>query len=93
MAASIVVEDSEVEILSRVLDAQNGNLPQEAAKAWLALEFPEGDQARLRSLSAKAKSERLSGAESVLLENYLHVGRIIDLMKSKARLSLRRGGS
>ena len=83
-----MAEDSEVGILSRVLDAQNGNLSREAARSWLALTLPDADRARLRDLSAKGKEEALSAAEATLLENYLHVGRLIDLMQSKARLSL-----
>ena len=88
MPTSTVVENSEVGILSRVLDAQNGNLPREAAESWLALGLPERDRARLEELSRKAKEEALSCDDAVLLENYLHVGRLIDLMKSKARLSM-----
>ena len=93
MLASTMAEDSEVGILSRILDAQNGNLPREAARSWLALSLPDADKARLQDLSARAKEEALSADEAVLLENYLHVGRLIDLMRSKARLSLAQAGS
>ena len=88
-----MAEDSEVGILSRVLDAQNGNLSREAARSWLALSLPDADKARLQDLSSRAKEEALSADEATLLENYLHVGRLIDLMQSKARLSLARSGT
>ena len=88
-----MAEDSEVGILSRVLDAQNGNLSREAARSWLALTLPDTDRARLQNLSSRAKEEALSADEATLLENYLHVGRLIDLMQSKARLSLARSGT
>ncbi len=50
---------------------------------------PITDAARLDELSTKAKRGELPPDEQVLLENYLHVGRLIDLMKSKARVSLK----
>ena len=93
MLAGMVVEESEVGILSRVLDAQLGNLPRETARSWLALTLPEADRRRLEDLSAKAKKDALSADEAALLENYLHVGRLIDLMQSKARLSLAQAGT
>ena len=93
MLAGMVVEESEVGILSRVLDAQLGNLPRETARSWLALTLPEADRRRLEDLSAKAKEDALSADEAALLEDYLHMGRLIDLMQSKARLSLAQAGT
>jgi hypothetical protein len=89
MIAELPAENTEVAILGRVLESQSGDLPAAAAQAWLNLRFPENDATRLRELSAKAKLAELSAQEEALLENYLHVGRLIDLMKSKARLSLK----
>ena len=43
---------------------------------------------RLRDLSARAKNEKLSPADAELLEYYLQVGRLLDLMRSKAQRSL-----
>jgi hypothetical protein len=89
MTADLTAENTEVAILGRVLEPHNGNLAASAARPWLKLKLPEEDEARLRELSSKAKRQKLSLAEQTLLENYLHVGRLIDLMRSKARLSLR----
>ena len=89
MIADLSAENSEVAILGRVLETQNGDLPAAVAQTWLKLCLPEADQARLLELSAKAKKAELPLDEQALLENYLHVGRLIDLMKSKARLSLK----
>ena len=47
--------------------------------------MPEADEKRLLELSTKLKNEELTLDEKALLENYLHVGRLLDLMKSKAR--------
>ena len=78
-------------ILGRVFEAEKGDLSPAVAEAWLKLRLPAADEERLRELSARAKREELSGAEAELLENYLHVGRLLDLMRSKARRSLKPG--
>jgi hypothetical protein len=85
----LTVENTEAAILGRVLEAENGNLSREVAESWLKLKLPAADQRRLCELSSKAKENTLRPEEETLLENYLHVGRLVDLMKSKARLSLR----
>lgn len=89
MTADLTAENTEIAILGRVLEAQNGDLSVAAAQSWLKLRLPDADEARLNELSARAKREDLSLDEQTLLENYLHVGRLIDLMRSKARLSLK----
>jgi hypothetical protein len=85
---SATVDNTEVAILSRVFEAEKGDLSPAVAQAWLKLKLPEADEERLRHLSARAKKEELSPADAELLENYLHVGRLLDLMRSKARRSL-----
>jgi len=64
-----------------------------AALSWLALSLPEADRTRRQHLSARSKEDALSADEAALLENYLHVGRLFDLMRSKARLSLAQAGT
>lgn len=88
MSLEITVENTELAILGRVLDVQNGDLTPAVAQSWLRLHLPQTDERRLLELSAKAKTDQLEPGEKALLENYLHVGRLVDLMKSKARLSL-----
>jgi len=89
MTTELTAENTEVAILGRVLEMEDGDLPAAVAQSWLKLRLADADEARLRDLSVKAKREELSLADQALLENYLHVGRLIDLMKSKARLSLK----
>jgi len=89
MPTDVTAEDTEVAILGRVLETQSDELSPAVAESWLKLRLPDADEARLRELSARAKREDLSLQDQALLENYLHVGRLIDLLKSKARLSLK----
>lgn len=88
MTVDLAAENTEIAILGRVLEPETGNLSTAAAQSWLKLKLPDADETRLRELSSKAKREVLSFEEQILLDNYLHVARLIDLMRSKARLSL-----
>jgi hypothetical protein len=81
---------SEVAILSRVLRPRAGTLPAAAARAWLKLDFTEEDRQRMRSLSAKAQSGALTPHEEDDLAAYRRAGRVLDMMHSKARLSLKK---
>lgn len=78
-------------ILSRVLDAQNGNLSPEAAKSILDLTLPEADKQRLSELSDLARDGTLDETTESELEDYRRVGRLLELWKSKARKSLKTG--
>jgi len=82
----------EAAILSRVIDAENGNLSAEAARAILRLGFPAADRARAELLADRARDGVLSAEEETELESYRHVARLLELMKSKARRSLQQPG-
>ena len=78
---------TEVEIWSRAIQPESGNLP--AAREWLRLRLADEDQQRVRELSSKANTGNLSGEEAQQLDYYLNVGRALEFLKAKARLSLR----
>jgi hypothetical protein len=88
MHMAVASENTETAILARILEAHEGNLTAQVAESWLRLSLPAADEKRLRELTSKAKTGSLSQEDEVLLENYLDVGRLLDVMKSKARLSL-----
>ncbi len=83
---------SETAILSRVVCSESKPLSREASRWILQIGFPEGDQARVKALTEKAQQGALTPEEDRTLEQYLHVGRILELMKSKARQRLRELG-
>ena len=87
---SVAVETSEVAILSRVVRPDSGTWSKEAAKCILGFDFPPADVRRMNALAAKARQGILSAAEEAQLENYRDVGRLLELLQSKARLSLKR---
>lgn len=60
----------------------------EAAGEWLRLRICDGDAERVRELSEKAHVGQLTAAKERELDNYLNVGRTLEFLKAKARLSL-----
>lgn len=87
---SIIADETEAEIWNRTIQPEKGNLSPEAARAWLELKLALADVERANELSAKAREGALSAEEERQLDNYLNVGRALELLKAKARMSLRR---
>ena len=85
---SAQVENSEAAILSRVIQPESGDWPPAAAEAILQMGFDETDRERMTALLEKAKEGELTNEESEALEHYRHIGKLLELMKSRARLSL-----
>jgi sulfite reductase alpha subunit-like flavoprotein len=90
---SATVETSEAAIWNRVVDPEAGGLTREAAESLLRFRLPEADQQRVNELAEKARQGVLVASEQVELETYRHVGRLLELLKSKARQSLKRLGN
>ena len=83
-------ETSEAAILSRVIRPERGTWSKGAAESILRFDFPPADVKRMNMLAAKARRGSLSAAQEAALENYREVGRLLELLQSKARLSLKR---
>jgi uncharacterized protein YnzC (UPF0291/DUF896 family) len=85
---SVQIESSQAAILDRVIHPDLADWPRSAAEAILSIGFDEKDQERMNSLLEKSKAGDLSKDEAEVLENYRHIGRLLELMKSRARHSL-----
>lgn len=81
---------SEAAIFGRILQPEQATLDTAAARAILALDFDQVDKDRMRDLLTKARQGVLTAEEAAEAENYERVGHMLSLMKSKARLSLKR---
>ena len=81
--------NTETAILSRLVEPEGAGLAPEAARYILTLEFKDSDQQRMSALAEKARDGALSPGEEQELENYRHVGHLLALLRSKARVSLR----
>jgi hypothetical protein len=86
---SAMQESSEAAILNRVFRPDMGDWPPEAAEALLEIRFGPQDRRRMTRLLRKAKSGTLTTVETETLDNYRHIGRLLELMKARARRSLK----
>jgi hypothetical protein len=82
--------NNEAAILSRVIQADHDGLSLAAARAFLRLKFAADDQQRMHELAVKNQDGALTAAERQELDGYLRVGRLLDLLAAKARLSLKK---
>jgi len=81
-------DKSEAAILDRVFRPNTGDWPRAAAEAILSIGFDPSDRERMAQLLESAKQDTLSREQAEELEHYRHVGRLLELMKSRARCSL-----
>jgi hypothetical protein len=87
-----MVANTEPAILSRVIEPERADLAPELARYVLQLDFRPADHERMEELAARATAGSLTADEQVEVENYRHVGHLLALMQSKARLSLKKAG-
>ena len=79
-----------MEILRRVIDPEQPFLSPEAAQAILRLGFSAADRKRMKQLSAKNRTGKLSLTEEEMLNSFIRVGQTLGILQSKARRSLRK---
>ena len=83
-----MLESSEAAIFDRAFRPDVGGWQRAAAEAILGVGFDQSDRERMVALLDKAGAGELLPEVASALENYRHVGRLLELMKSKARRSL-----
>jgi hypothetical protein len=76
-------------ILRRVVDRKHAALSEEAARAILRMDFDATDRQRMKHLAAKNRAGQLTPAEDEELDNFIHVGQLLGILKSRARRSLK----
>jgi len=80
----VVKQLSSVGSYNRILETW----PQAAAEAILRIGFNETDRERMTILLERAKAGVLTNEEAEALEHYRHIGKLLELMKSRAPRSL-----
>lgn len=86
-------ESTEAAILNRVFRPISEAWPRAAAEAILSISFDPSDRDRMTLLLEKAKTGELSTEDAEALESYRHIGRLLELMKSRARQSLQKASN
>lgn len=77
------------DILSRLVDPRSAGWSREVAEAVNRMRFTEADQDRATELAEKNSAGTITPDEKREMEQFMLVGRFIDLMQSRARLSLK----
>jgi hypothetical protein len=90
MSRSTTVSDAD--ILEHVVSPEANGMDPGVAQAILELKFDKIATKTIRQLLQKNNRGIISAEERVTLEKYLRVGKLIDLLQAKARLSLKQSG-
>ena len=83
------IDTSESAILSRAIDPLQGNLTPELAEHVLKLRLTDADKKAAKEFADLAKAGTITDDQQVELDNYRRAGRVLELLKSKARLALK----
>lgn len=79
------------EILDEVIQPIDPSFAPDFAQMVLRLRFSDRTKDRIRDLLQRNNAGTLTGDDKALLENYLLVGQLVDLLQAKARASLHNG--
>lgn len=90
MSTATIRPPGESAIWRRVVDRTQLALSQAAARAILRLDFDAVDRRRMHQLAARNRAGQLTHAEEQELDNFIHVGQLLGVLRSKARKSLRK---
>jgi hypothetical protein len=81
--------NNEAAILTRLVGPDPATLSPEAAQAILTIGFGQADKDRMQALATKARAGTLTVEEEGEVDAYSRVGRLISILKSKTRRSLK----
>lgn len=80
--------DLEPVIWARLIQAQQREISDEVARYLLSIEFDASDRERMQYLADRSETGALTHDEQAELDSYLHVGNLLAVMQSKARVVL-----
>jgi hypothetical protein len=89
---SSLPRNDEASILSRAIAPDSGTWSPSVAHGVLSLALSASDRDRMDELAAKSRDGSLGADEQLEIESYRQACRLLDLMKAKARLSLKQAG-
>ncbi len=81
----------EAEVWDRVIHSDRATVPPDAARFLAGLSFEKCDMAEMHQLATLHQEGALTSDHLQRLEGYRRVGLVLDLLRSKARLSLKTG--
>jgi hypothetical protein len=90
MGSQLLSPNSEAAIWARLMQAQKDEPSSEAAEFLLTINFDETDRKRMQELAERSEDGTLTAEEQTEFDGYLHIGNLLAVMQSKARLALKR---
>jgi hypothetical protein len=84
----LITPRDEADIWARLIESQPEELTPEAARYLLHFRFTENDQSRMQELADRSQAGILTEDEGREFDSYLHIGNLLAVMQSKARLVL-----
>jgi hypothetical protein len=90
MNPSVATANTVTAIWSRILDVEHGDWSPEMARGMLSITLSDADRERMNELAEKAAAQVLTPDEEIDIESYRQVSRLLELMKVKARIALKR---
>ena len=91
MSSHVASSNTEAAILARVIESDPSAITADVARYLLSMQLQRADEERVDELSAKARAGSLTEPEAQELDSYLHIGRLLAVMQSRARTSLNEG--
>jgi hypothetical protein len=88
MSTQAASSNTEAAILARLIQSRD-EMNHEVAQYLLSIDFSPSDVERMNVLSQAARDGTLSPEESSELDSYLHVGNLLAIIQSKARVYLK----
>jgi hypothetical protein len=75
-------------IWARLIEGHKGDISPEIARYLLSLEFGENDRESMHILADRSEAGTLTLDEETEFDGYLHIGNLLAVMQSKARVIL-----
>ena len=90
MVPSTIRPRHPVDVLRKVFDLSGHGMTRPHAESIPALDFPEGEAARIDELNTKANEGTLIDEEEAELKSCINIGDLLAYWQSKARQTLQR---
>lgn len=88
--STITIPTTALDLLTRSLDHSRPYMTEDVVRFLLSLELTPEDQQHLHDLAAKARQGSLTASEQKEIDDIMRIGRIVDVLKAKARFSSRK---
>jgi hypothetical protein len=90
--ATVSSSNSLAEMLVRAIEQADQNLTPDVARYVLSIQLPADDRRRMDELASAARSGALSLDDKTELDEYHRFGRLMEILRLKARHALNQSG-